>query len=364
MRLSLSAWGALRSVLFRLDPESIHHLVLGGAGLVERLLPAGLSERAHPGELACELAGIRFPAPVGLAAGFDKDGVAPHLWSALGFGFAELGTITGHPQSGNPRPRIFRLAEDRAIINRMGFNSAGSAAVAEALGRRLARPAGIPIGINIGCSRAAVGDPAGEIADLQASARRLAPLGDYLAINVSSPNTPGLRDLQAPAALQVLVRAVVEAAASGTPAVPVFVKLAPDLADDDLPAIAASALEAGAAGLIAINTTIRREGLCSAAQDEAGGLSGEPLAERADRVIATVRAAVGRDVPLVGVGGVFTAEDALRRFAAGADLVQVYTGMIYQGPRLAARLNREIADEIRRRQCGDLAGLRSALRTP
>lgn len=362
--MSVSPYPALRRLLFQLDPESVHHLTLGAAALAERILPKGwASRRKRVSSLTTELAGVRFPAPVGLAAGFDKDGVAPHLWAALGFGFAELGTVTGEAQPGNPRPRLFRLEEDAAVINRMGFNSSGSAAVADALGARLHPRPAIPIGINIGCSRKAVGDPEAELADLLVSTRRLAPMADYLAVNVSSPNTPGLRDLQAPGALERLVRGVVEAAAETSRAPAVFVKLAPDLADEDLPGVAAAALEAGARGLIAINTTVRRQHLRGKAQGETGGLSGRPLADRADQVIRRVRSAIGSEVPLIGVGGVFGLADVLRRMAAGADLVQVYTGLIYEGPRLLARLNQGVADEIARRQCVDLGELRAELRS-
>jgi len=336
---------ALRRLLFRLDAERAHGLAIRAAKLAEAALG-----RAASGALALdapswprELLGLRFPNPIGLAAGFDKNGVAPHLWPKLGFGFAELGTVTAKAQPGNPQPRMFRLPAERGIVNRLGFNNDGALAVAQRLRRSLARRPAIPIGINIGCSRAAVGDELAEIEDYRFSARLLAPLADYLAINVSSPNTPGLRDLHDPPRLARLVGALrAEVGTSnGRPAL--LVKLSPDLRDDDVAPICRAALDAGAAGFIASNTTLSRPGCSSAAAAEAGGLSGAPLRARATAMVRLVREASGPGVPIVGVGGVFTADDVREKLAAGADLVALYSALVYEGPLLPRRLVRALA---------------------
>lgn len=358
-------YGMLRRLFFQVDAETMHHAALRAARLAEVGLPL-LAGPAHTAPaLRQEVCGLSFPTPIGLAAGFDKNGVAPHLWATLGFGFAELGTVTGQAQPGNPRPRIFRLPEYRAVINRMGFNSEGAERVAHRLAATLRRPAGIPLGLNVGCSRAAMGDEARELDDIRGSVRHLARFADYLAVNVSSPNTPGLRDLQAPERLTRLVQAVVAEAGTGRAGravPPVFVKLAPDLADQELGEVGQAALAAGARGLIAVNTTIGREGIDGMHAGETGGLSGGPLAARADACIARLRDAVGPQPGIIGVGGVFCVEDALRRIAAGADLVGLYTGLIYQGPRLAARIAADIEREIAGRGLADFAALRDALR--
>lgn len=336
----------VRRALFRLDAERAHHLALDAASLAEWLLEhgaGGLASAAPPGE-PVTLLGRTFPNRIGLAAGFDKNGIAPHLWSRLGFGFAELGTVTARPQPGNPQPRMFRLPTERAVVNRLGFNNAGAEEVARRLRRRLAVRPAIPIGLNIGCSKVSVGDESAERADYRFSARLLAPLADYVAINVSSPNTPGLRNLHEPRRLASLVEAVVreiDALALAAP-VPVLVKLSPDLADDDIPAICTAARDGGAAGFIATNTTITRPGCTSAAAGEGGGLSGPPLRARATDVLRRVRAAVGSGVPIVGVGGVTTIDDVRDKLAAGADLVALYTALIYEGPLLARRLARAL----------------------
>ncbi len=336
---------ALRRVLFRIDAERAHRLALGAAALAEAVLkraPAGRALTA-PG-WPRRILGTTFPNPIGLAAGFDKNGVAPHLWPRLGFGFAELGTVTARPQPGNPPPRMFRLPAERGIVNRLGFNNEGALAVAQRLRRSLARRPPIPIGLNIGCSKAAVGDELAELEDYRFSARLLAPLADYLAINVSSPNTPGLRDLLAPARLARLVgtlRAEL-GGASGRP--PLLVKLSPDVADEQVAEICRAALEAGASGFIASNTTLARPGCTSPAAAEAGGLSGAPLRERATRMVALVREACGPDVPVIGVGGVFSVEDVRDKLAAGADLVALYSALVYEGPLLPRRLVRGLAE--------------------
>jgi dihydroorotate dehydrogenase len=331
---------AVRRALFRLDAEQAHHLALRGAALAEWLLEHGAASllRAAPPGAPVRLLGRTFPNRIGLAAGFDKNGIAPHLWSRLGFGFAELGTVTARPQPGNPQPRMFRLPAEQAVVNRLGFNNQGAEEVAHRLRRRLAARPAIPIGLNIGCSKVAVGDETAEREDYRFSARQLAPLADYLAINVSSPNTPGLRNLHEPARLSRLVDTVVREIGALGLTVPVLVKLSPDLADDDIAAICAAARDGGAAGFIATNTTITRPGCTSPAAAETGGLSGPPLRARATDVLRRVRDAVGDGVPIIGVGGVATADDVREKLAAGADLVALYTALIYAGPLLPRRL--------------------------
>lgn len=339
-----------RRGLFRLDAERAHHLALDAAALAEWLLEHGTSSlvRALPPGEPVSILGRTFPNRIGLAAGFDKNGIAPHLWSRLGFGFAELGTVTARPQPGNPRPRMFRLPVERAVVNRLGFNNLGAEAVARQLAGRLAVRPAIPIGLNIGCSKVSVGDEAAEQEDYRFSARLLAPLADYVAINVSSPNTPGLRDLHEPRRLSRLVETVVrEIDGLGlAPPVPVLVKLSPDLADDDVPAICAAAREGGASGFIATNTTVTRPGCASPAAAETGGLSGPPLRDRATEVLRRVRDAVGSGVPIIGVGGVTTVDDAREKLAAGADLVALYTALIYEGPLLPRRLARGLGPNV------------------
>lgn len=336
----------VRGGLFRLDAERAHHLAIDAARLAEWLLEHGTASllRASPPGDPVTLLGRTFPNRIGLAAGFDKNGVAPHLWSHLGFGFAELGTVTARAQPGNPQPRMFRLPAEHAVVNRLGFNNLGADEVARRLRVRLAARPGIPIGLNIGCSKVAVGDETAEREDYRYSTRLLAPLADYLAINVSSPNTPGLRNLHEPGRLSRLVATVVREIDDLRLAapVPVLVKLSPDLADEDVPPICAAARDGGAAGFIATNTTVTRPGCSSAAAAETGGLSGPPLRARATEVLRRVRAAVGDGVPIIGVGGVGSAADVREKLAAGADLVALYTALIYEGPLLPRRLARAL----------------------
>jgi dihydroorotate dehydrogenase len=332
----------IRPLLYRFDAERVHHAVFSGLALAQavpgatRLVRALLSPRDP--RLVTHALGMTLPSPVGLAAGFDKDARGFELLGALGFGFVEVGTVTGQPQPGNPRPRLFRLPRDRALINRMGFNSGGAAAAAA----RLAGRRSTLVGVNIGKTKVVPLDRAVE--DHVYSAGLLAPHADYLVVNVSSPNTPGLRDLQAVSALAPLLAAVRAEADRVSPLrrVPLLVKLAPDLADADLDAVADLALERGLDGIIATNTTIARAGLRSPARAAdacgPGGLSGAPLRARALAVLARLRARVGDRLTLVGVGGIETAADAWARIRAGATLVQVYTGFIYEGPLLARRL--------------------------
>jgi dihydroorotate dehydrogenase len=352
-------YALLFSVLLRrLPAERVHRASMAGLRLIAavpgltRLLRRLLAP-ADPA-LTVRAFGLEFPGPLGLAAGFDKDAEAPAALAAFGFGFIEIGTVTAEPQPGNPLPRLFRLPADRAIVNRMGFNSRGAAHVAGRLrgrGRGPGRRRGPILGVNIGKTKA-VPDDAAE-ADYVASTERLAPYADYLVVNVSSPNTPGLRDLQAVARLRPLLRAVREAAGRAAPGrrVPLLVKIAPDLADDDIDALADLAVELGLDGIIATNTTTSRDGLVSDPRltAEAGGLSGAPLKERSLEVLKRLHDRVGGRLVLVSVGGIETADDAWERLRAGATLIQAYTGLIYGGPLWPYKIHRDLA--ARRRPC-------------
>jgi dihydroorotate dehydrogenase len=328
-----------RLLFRRMDAEKAHHLAFGWIRLAARvpvlrtLAAAVLAPRYE--SLRTEALGLRMHGPFGLAAGFDKNAVGIDGLAMLGFDHVEVGTVTGQPQPGNPATRLFRLVPDRALINRMGFNNDGSAAVAARLAAR--RPVfRTTVGVNIGKTKAVPEHQA--VADYVTSTERLAVHADYLVVNVSSPNTPGLRDLQATSALRPLLTAVREAADRSVPGrrVPLLVKIAPDLADEDVDAVADLAVELGLDGIIATNTTIAREGLGlrsdPALVRETGGLSGAPLRERSLEVLRRLYARVGDKVTLVGVGGVTGAEDAWQRILAGATLVQGYSAFIYRGP--------------------------------
>ena len=344
----------VRPVLFRAyggDAERVHEQTLGWLGTVGRVAPA----RAVTGALLARhrrsvtVAGIDFPGPVGVAAGLDKNGVAVGSWAALGFGFAELGTVTAKAQPGNDRPRLFRLPQSRAIVNRMGFNNAGAAALAQRLAAAgVARgngAVGLPLGISIGKSKITPLDEAAE--DYLTSLRLLAPYADYVAVNVSSPNTPGLRTLQDADSLSALLRALTGEAtrlSAGSVPVPVFVKLAPDLTDEALEEAVDVVERSGAAGLIATNTTLSRAGVDpreATRAAEAGGLSGAPLTVRARQVVGFL--ANRTDLPVIGVGGVMTVDDGQALLDAGARLIQLYTGFIYAGPGLVTGLNARLA---------------------
>ena len=328
-RLALAA-------LHRLDPERAHDLAL--RALRSGLYPLpGVSTGSG---LAQTLAGLALANPVGLAAGFDKNAVALPALMRAGFGFLEVGAATPLPQEGNPRPRLYRLPEDRAVINRFGFNNQGMEAIAQ---RLAARPQGVPVGLNLGANRDSA-DRAGDFA------RVLARCGahlDFATVNVSSPNTGGLRDLQAAGALAALLARVIEARAALPRRVAVFVKIAPDLQRGAIEEIAGVALEAGIDGIIATNTTLARDGLRSAARAEAGGLSGAPLFERSTRVLAELARATGGRLPLIGVGGVDGPETAYEKIRAGASAVQLYTALVWQGlglvPRICAGLGQLLA---------------------
>lgn len=336
----------IRPLLYLMPPETAHHLAFGCLRWVAAIpgVRALMRLAFHPrGEISVRALGLDFPNPIGLAAGFDKDAKGHEALGALGFGFVEVGTVTARPQPGNPRPRLFRLPDDRALVNRMGFNNCGSAEAVE----RLRRTRRTIVGVNIGKTKAVPDHEA--ISDFVTSARRVAPHADYVAVNVSSPNTPGLRDLQATDKLRPLLVSVREALNEACPRrhVPLLVKIAPDLANDDVDAIAALSLELGLDGIIATNTTVRRDGLRSKAADVErcgpGGLSGPPLHERALEVLKRLHDVVGPRLVLISVGGIETAEQAWERIEAGATLLQLYTSLIYEGPLLPSRLARELA---------------------
>jgi dihydroorotate dehydrogenase len=341
----------VRPGLYRLargDAETVHERTIRALSLLGTVGPAvSLLRRHYHVEAPVTVFGIRFPNRVGLAAGMDKDGRALAAWPALGFGFVEVGTVTRLPQAGNARPRLFTLPGSGAVINRMGFNNAG----AEMLAQRLAhtgKPA-IPLGISIGKSKAT--DLADAVADYRASLIALHAYADYVAINVSSPNTPGLRRLQDRRALGELLgelhsTAAALATASGTPATPLLVKVAPDLSDSALGELLEVCAEHGVAGIIATNTTLRREGIApgeAAPAGETGGLSGRPLASRALHVVRLVREQAGDRLPIIGVGGLDNPDDALRMSDAGASLVQLYTGFALHGPGLVRKISRALA---------------------
>jgi dihydroorotate dehydrogenase len=339
----------VRPLLYCLPAETAHHLIIFALRLIQNL-PLGLwllRVLFRTGRTQAVTAlGQTFPHAVGLAAGFDKDArVFPALF-ALGFGFVEVGTVTAQAQPGNPRPRLFRLPRDRALVNRMGFNNLGAPAAAAQL-RRLRRPPGTVLGINIGKTKVVPADEA--IADYEASARLLAPYADYLVVNVSSPNTPGLRDLQAVSSLRPILIAVRRALDETVTArrVPLLVKIAPDLANEDINAIAQLANEIRLDGIIATNTTISRDGLLTPHDQVqalgAGGLSGAPLKHRALEVLRLLRDQVMPHITLISAGGIETVEDVRARLAAGAQLVQVYSALVFDGPSLPSRLARGLA---------------------
>jgi dihydroorotate dehydrogenase len=336
-------------VIKRIPAETVHRLTMRSLRLVvavpglTRLL-RGLLGPKDPA-LAVNALGLRFPGPVGLAAGFDKDAEVYEALSAFGFGFVEVGTVTARPQPGNPGPRLFRLPADRAIVNRLGFNNHGAEAAARGLRNRAGN---VIVGVNIGKTKVVPEEDA--IGDYVDSTERLAGLADYLVVNVSSPNTPGLRNLQAVEHLRPLLTAVREAADRVSPRrVPLLVKIAPDLADADIDAVADLALELGLDGIIATNTTIGREGLTSdpGLVGQSGGLSGAPLKQRSLEVLRRLRGRVGGELVLISVGGIETADDAWQRIRAGATLVQGYTGLIYGGPLWPYGLHRGLRGHLR-----------------
>lgn len=321
----------LRPLAFRLDPETAHEWANRaiGSGLIK-------APRFTDPRLECERFGVRFPNPVGLAAGFDKNGLLLDRWRDFGFGFVEAGTVTHLPQPGNPKPRMFRVPEAQGLINRMGFNNEGAAALAARV-----VDAGIPLGINLGKSKVTELEDAPE--DYAASFRLLHGHGDYFVVNVSSPNTPGLRALQDAGALREIL-----AAMRGVDATrPLFVKVAPDLEPEALDEVVGVAVEARLTGLIATNTTVSRV-MLPRDPGEAGGLSGRPVREMADRALAHLYKACPKDMILIGVGGILNGDDAYRKITLGAHLVQLYTGWIYGGPALVPRINQRLVELLAR----------------
>ena len=326
--LTDTAYALVRPVVHATDGEAAHNLTLSAL----QPLPRARHALTSP-VLATELAGLQFPNPVGLAPGFDKDARVAHVMPHFGFGFVEVGTLTPLPQEGNPRPRLFRLVDDHAVINRMGFNNGGQEKAAERIQclRRYGLP--VPLGINIGANK----DSADRIADYAKGAAAMAPLADYLTVNISSPNTPGLRALQDRGSLEALLDGVAAAQPAGA-AKPVFLKVAPDLEPADIDDIVAVAFDKGLAAVIVSNTTIVRPALASRHADEAGGLSGAPLAELALQRVRDFHVASGGKLPLVAAGGIASAQQAWERIRAGASLVQIYSAMVYEGPGLASRI--------------------------
>lgn len=316
------------AALRRIDPEAAH-------GLALRALNAGLAPLPGPvalPRLACTLAGMPLLNPIGLAAGFDKNATAVAALSRAGFGFLEVGAATPLAQPGNPKPRLFRLTEDRAAINRFGFNNDGAEAIAARLAARTRGP--VPVGLNLGANKTSEN----RAADFARVLATCGPHVDFATVNVSSPNTEKLRDLQGPAALAALLAGVMEARAGLATPIPVFLKIAPDLNEDELAQIADVALASGLSGIIATNTTLDRAGLKSAHAAEMGGLSGAPLFEKSTRVLARLSELTGGKLPLIGVGGVSSAEEAYAKIRAGASVVQIYTAMVYHGLSLAAKI--------------------------
>jgi dihydroorotate dehydrogenase len=324
----VAIYNFLRRFAFALAAETAHRATVMALSIAPEMPLPNFAP-----ELSQEVAGLHFPSPVGLAAGFDKDAEVPDAMLGFGFGFVEVGTITPRPQTGNPKPRLFRLVEDQAVINRMGFNNAGQGAALERLKKRGRR--GI-VGVNIGANK----DSDDRIADYVAGVKRMSPVADYLTVNISSPNTPGLRSLQAGGELVELLAAVKQARGPG---VPVFLKVAPDLDSGDHDRIVRAAINHGIDALIVSNTTISRPPLKSRHASEAGGLSGRPLKTLALEQLRKFRASTGGQLPLIAAGGIENGHDAWERIAAGASLVQLYSAMVYEGPSIARR----IAEELR-----------------
>ena len=324
----MTLYDSALKLMFRIPPERIHAVMSGALSALHAVTPVNRAMervvRYRSPRLEQELFGVRFPAPLGLAAGFDKNATELDAWAAIGFGYAEVGTVTPQPQPGNDAPRLFRLPADKAILNRMGFNNDGALDVAKRLRKRNGTDV---IGINIGKNKTA----ANAVADYRAGATLLGPLADYVVVNVSSPNTPGLRDLQAVEELRPILAAVTESTAT-----PVLVKIAPDLSDEDIDAVADLAVDLDLTGIVATNTTISRDGLhTDAAEVEAmgaGGISGAPVAARSLEVLKRLHARVGDKLVLISVGGIMTPEQAWERITAGASLLQGYTPFIYGGP--------------------------------
>jgi dihydroorotate dehydrogenase len=332
----------IRPLVFALDAETAHRATISALKLAPTRRPPDF-----PASLHTKVAVLDFPSPVGVAAGFDKDAEVPEHMLGLGFGFVEVGTVTPRPQQGNEKPRLFRLRQDRAVINRMGFNNAGQPCAFERL-QRCSHVRGI-IGVNIGANK----DSVDRIADYVAGVRSMSPVARYLTINISSPNTPGLRQLQDDGALRALLSAVEEA--RGTKGPPVFLKVAPDLGEGEPDQIVRVAMQHNVDALIVANTTVSRPPLRSRQVSEEGGLSGRPLKALALKALREFRSASGGELPLIGVGGIATADDAWERIRAGASLVQLYTAMVYEGPGIARRIALGLADRLKREGFANIA---------
>jgi dihydroorotate dehydrogenase len=344
-----------KKFLFRMSPEAAHTFIFKMLEVTAPLptIMAGLFLKELDPRLLCKVGGLSFAGPVGLAAGLDKNGSLGRFWPSLGFGFIELGTVTAQAQSGNPKPRLFRFPEEEALINRMGFNNEGSYWLAERLKswKRDQSFPKIPVGVNLGKSK--ITPLAQAAADYALSARRVAKVADYLVLNVSSPNTPGLRELQDKDLLKEIICAVKEEA----PQRPIFIKLAPDLSPEALSEAARAAEDEGCAGLIATNTTIERFGLPDVG---AGGLSGKPLKEKALNVVRHLSTVTS--LPIIAVGGLSSVEDVCRAFAVGASAVQLYTALIYQGPGLVQSINQGLVKLIEERGLPNIEVLKASLR--
>ncbi len=363
---------AIRPLLFsalKADPETVHRQSLALLQAIDSTPTSPSTKLAKASfqqsfcrtddRLSQSLFGLKFPNPVGLAAGFDKDGIAAGMWQYLGFGFAELGTVTYHPQPGNPQPRLFRLPQDRAALNRMGFNNLGSAAMAMALKQRQRSDFTIPIGINLGKSK--ITPLADAATDYLGSFQRLKDVGDYFVINVSSPNTPNLRDLQAIAPLRIIFDTLQQ---ENQGQKPILVKIAPDLAWEDIAAVVELSQEYNLAGIIATNTTIDRSQLTTQVvtatgknvSEETGGISGAPVRQKSTEVIRFIHQQTGGNLPIIGVGGIFTADDAWEKITAGASLIQVYTGWTYNGPWMVDRILVGLLAKLEARGLASIAG--------
>lgn len=337
----------VRPLLFRIDPEAAHNLAIRFlAAMGDSALISAIADPAPPDPaLRQRLWGLDFPNPVGMAAGFDKNAECVPALERLGFGFVEVGTITPRPQPGNEGVRLYRLPLDEALINRLGFNSRGADAAAASLARLTARRR--PLGVNLGRNKATPNERAAE--DYLAGLRHLYPYGDYFAVNVSSPNTPGLRALQSRAQLAELLGSLqAEAARLSRPPKPLLLKVSPDLNERELEDVVVIARQTGIAGLIATNTTTRRDNLRTPAPPADGGVSGKPLRELNTRVVAALYRLSGGAIPIIGVGGIHSGADAYEKVRAGASLVQVYTGLVFEGPRLPGRVVRELGELLRR----------------
>ncbi|SHE10077.1 Dihydroorotate dehydrogenase (quinone) [Chlamydia abortus] len=342
-----------KPIFFRMDAEKAHHLVVNGLDKVSRIPGMTSWMKTIYGtppspKLNVKLWDLEFPNPVGLAAGLDKNGQAVPGFSSIGFGFMEVGTVTPKPQPGNDRPRLFRLPEDLALINRMGFNNVGADQMAENLRRTGQRT--IPVAVNIGKNKITPNEEAER--DYRECLRKLYPYGDFFVVNISSPNTPDLRKLQHGDDLRKLLEAVMEErdqqTQSGAQKKPVLVKIAPDISGEDLEYIMDTILASPVSGIIATNTTIRRDGLVHRNASETGGLSGKPLTDRSTEVIRGIYRLTRGRIPIIGCGGIFTAQDAYDKIRAGANLVEVYTALIYEGPALIKRLNAGLLELLER----------------